>query len=64
MHLVLNNRLRSLPEAPVLELPKITPSGLIIGTTNVITLNSKYCTSLLRGWLQDLNTNISLGLTK
>lgn len=40
--LTLNCLLRSLPANPVLKLPKITPSGLIMGTILKIHLSLKY----------------------
>ena len=43
LEVALNSLFRSLPEAPHLELPKMTPSGLSIG----ITLNIKYFLNFL-----------------
>ena len=40
LEVALNSLFRSLPEAPHLELPKMTPSGFTIGTIIVITLSS------------------------
>jgi hypothetical protein len=40
----LNYRFRSLPEAPDLEFPRITPSGLSIGTMMVMTLHRELFT--------------------
>jgi hypothetical protein len=44
LFLLLNNLLRSLPHILVLKLPRITPSGLSIGTT-LITVNSRILTA-------------------
>ncbi len=41
---VLNYRLRSNPEAPVLEFPKITPSGFTIGIMIKIVLSRRNIT--------------------
>lgn len=37
--LLRNYRLRSIPDAPALEFPKITPSGFSMGTTMILSLN-------------------------
>lgn len=46
LELVLNSRLRSFPEAPQREFPRMTPSGLVIGTIMVNILNKHVCTFL------------------
>ena len=46
LFLVLNYLFKSFPDAPVREFPKITPSGLIIGTITIISLDKSKTTFL------------------